>query len=413
MMVWVRRGKAACAASFITRMRTASRAIARRPLLGLAQCLCSVAALSTPSPSLAVEAANARAAAHLEALRRRQQAAAVQPPAPIQQSRSVEPVQSADERLCLIDGTNIAYRMFYGMPTLSTTDGRPVNAVLGFCNQLLGLQSQFPGYRMLATFDAAAPTFRADLDPEYKSNRPAAPDDLRTQLASIRAACEAFGVPWVAEPGFEADDLIATACALACERVAAEVVIVSSDKDFMQLITDDGGGGGNSGDESGQASSGGGSTATRVAMYDYKKRLRLDAAHVRAKHGVPPSQFADFLALVGDGSDNVPGVPGIGEKTAAKLLAAHGGQLEGVLAAAEGMKPSKRRTSLLESADRARAARRLVVLGKLPELEARAAQLSGAVPPPPLELPLLRDFLAQHELRALERRLFPARRPPS
>ena len=396
-------------------MRRARAPTLRRPLLSLAHCLCSVsAALSTPS--LAVEAANARAAAHLEALRKRAQAATVPPPEhAAQRSQRVEPAQTAGERLCLIDGTNIAYRMFFGMPPLSTADGRPVNAVLGFCNQLLGLQSQFPGYRMLATFDEAAPTFRVDLDPEYKSNRPATPDDLRGQLASIRTACEAFGVPWVAEPGFEADDLIATACELARERLAAEVVIVSSDKDFMQLITDGdgdgGGGGGDSGDDGQQAS---GSTATTcVAMYDYKKRLRIDAAHVRAKHGVPPSQFADFLALVGDGSDNVPGVLGIGEKTAAKLLAAHGGELEGVLAAAEGMKPSKRRTSLLESAERARAARRLVVLGKLPQLEARAAELAGAVPPPPLELPLLRDFLARHELRALERRLFPARRPPS
>lgn len=137
---------------------------------------------------------------------------------------------------------------------------------------------------MLAAFDTPAETFRADLLPEYKANRPAAPDSLRSQLASIREACAAFGVPHVAEAGLEADDLIATAAVLACERAAANVVIVSTDKDFLQLVSDDGAEGAAA--EAAESGGGGGCGAgTRVHVYDHKKKLaprrRLRARQVR------------------------------------------------------------------------------------------------------------------------------------
>lgn len=305
------------------------------------------------------------------------------------------PDPSRRSGLCVIDSHNLAYRMQFAMPELTSRQGEPAQALLGFCNKLVQLRDVFPGYRMLAVFDEGAPARRVEMLPEYKETRAPMPPALRSQMGHIREAAECLGVPTISRFGVEADDLIACAVALARLEGAAAVSIVTSDKDLLQLV---------SGDSGGDA---GALDATNVTVFDDRKKVLLDAAAVQAKHGVRPDQLVDLLALVGDASDNVPGVPGVGQKTAAKLLGEHG-TLDAVLAAAPSMKKSKRRDALIAHAEQARLARQLVQLdasvgGVDPE------ELRGALPAPPAELPHLRDFLQHHGFTQLERRLFKAR----
>jgi len=349
------------------------------------------------------------------------------------------PDPSRRSGLCVIDSHNLAYRMQFAMPELTSRQGEPAQALLGFCNKLVQLRDVFPGYRMLAVFDEGAPARRVEMLPEYKETRAPMPPALRSQMGHIREAAECLGVPTISRFGVEADDLIACAVALARSEGAAAVSIVTSDKDLLQLV---------SGDSGGDA---GALDATNVTVFDDRKKVLLDAAAVQAKHGVRPDQLVDLLALVGDASDNVPGVPGVGQKTAAKLLGEHG-TLDAVLAAAPSMKKSKRRDALIAHAEQdtsppllsptardetpppsppdallpptrphtrpstpsrrptpqARLARQLVQLdasvgGVDPE------ELRGALPAPPAELPHLRDFLQHHGFTQLERRLFKAR----
>jgi DNA polymerase-1 len=224
------------------------------------------------------------------------------------------------------------------------------------------------------------------------------PDALRLQMGRIREAAECFGIPTVSHYGTEADDLIATAVARARTEGVANVCVVSSDKDLLQLITPSGGG----------PWSGALVGSTNVTVFDDRKKLLLDAAAVRHKfHGVEPAQGVDFLALIGDASDNVPGIPSIGPKTAASLLVQFG-TLEGVLAAAPTMKKSKRRDALIEFGDVARLGKQLIVLDSnmdcLP-----AALLRGLPQLHPTDLPHLRPFLQDHGFLQLETRLYIAR----
>jgi DNA polymerase-1 len=239
-------------------------------------------------------------------------------------------------RVVLIDGSGYIFRAFFALPPMTRPDGTPVNAVFGFAAMLLKLMQERPQDDLVVVFDAGRETFRNAIYPAYKAQRDEAPPELVPQFPLIREAARAFGLPVVEVEGFEADDLIAT-YAKEARAHGLPVEIVSSDKDLMQLIGDG------------------------VAMWDPIKQKPIGPAEVMEKYGVEPRRVRDVLALIGDTSDNVPGVPGIGPKTAAQLIAEHG-DLESILAAAGSIKQPKRREALLAHADTARLAYRLVGL---------------------------------------------------
>jgi DNA polymerase-1 len=238
--------------------------------------------------------------------------------------------------LYLIDGSGFIFRAFHAMPPMTRSDGTPVNAVLGFTNMLLRLLTEFGVARIAVIFDAKGETFRNAFFTPYKANRPPPPDELIPQFGLIREATEAFCLPQVEVEGYEADDLIATYARLALEK-GGEVVIVSSDKDMMQLVR------------------------PGVTMFDPIKYRPIGAPEVFEKFGVAPDKVVDVQALAGDPTDNVPGVPGIGIKTAAQLIGEFG-DLETLLSRAGEIKQPKRREALIAFADQARISRRLVAL---------------------------------------------------
>ena len=296
------------------------------------------------------------------------------------------------DRVLVVDGCNMAYRMHFALPPMSTAAGEPTHVVQGFCNALLRLEEQFPGHNQLVVFDTPGPTTRTALDATYKAQRSPMPRPLSLQMPILREACLAFGVPVIAVPGVEADDVIATCVAAAQAAARPGVVVVSSDKDMLQLVSPPG-------------------AATNVTVWCDRRKQLYDHAAVAEKHGVGPELLGDMLALVGDSSDNVPGVPGVGAKGAAKLLQQHG-SLEAVLAAAPSMKASKRATALVEHADVARHAKQMVTLqADVPLDAADSAAIGGAARRPITELPELRGFLQRYELRQLERRVLSRARP--
>ncbi len=241
-----------------------------------------------------------------------------------------------DQHLCLVDGSGFLFRAFHALPIMTRADGTPVNAVLGFTNMLLKLLDDLQATHVAVLFDSARESFRNEIFPDYKANRPDPPDELIPQFPLVRDATRAFNVECIERPGFEADDLIAT---YARHAVAdgLDVMIVSSDKDLMQLVSD------------------------RVSMFDALKNRRIGPAEVEDKFGVGPERVVDVQALAGDSTDNVPGVPGIGVKTAAQLIQAYG-DLDSLLARASEIKQPKRRQSLIEFAEQARLSRELVRL---------------------------------------------------
>ncbi len=242
--------------------------------------------------------------------------------------------------LYLIDGSGYIFRAYHALPPMTRADGTPVNAVFGFSNMLFkllkDLEAEERPTHLAVIFDYSRITFRQDLYADYKAQRPEAPEDLVPQFPLIRQASEAFGVPAIEVEGFEADDIIATYVRRAKER-GWRVTIVSSDKDLMQLV------------------------GGPVRMLDPIRNRIIGPKEVEERFGVPPDRVGDVLALMGDASDNVPGVPGIGPKTAAELIRAHG-DLESVLAHAPGIRQPKRRQNLIEHADQARLSKRLVTL---------------------------------------------------
>ena len=242
--------------------------------------------------------------------------------------------------LYLIDGSAYIFRAYHALPPMNRPDGTPVNAVLGFCNMLEKLLDDLSGENqpthLAVIFDAARKTFRNDIYPEYKAHRPPPPEDLRPQFEIVKDASRAFNVATIEMGGFEADDIIATYSRLANEA-GMETTIVSSDKDLMQLV-------------------GGG-----VEMYDPMKSRQIRDDQVFEKFGVGPDKVVDVQALCGDSTDNVPGVPGIGVKTAALLINEYG-DLDTLLERAGEIKQKKRRENLIEFADLARVSRELVRL---------------------------------------------------
>src|SRR5882724_9066178 len=252
------------------------------------------------------------------------------------------------DHVFLVDGSGYIFRAYHALPPLTRkSDGLQINAVLGFCNMLWKLLNDMkPEERpthLAVVFDKSEKTFRTDFYPQYKAHRPDAPADLIPQFPLIREAVKAFDIPCLEQAGFEADDLIATYARLACEAQAT-CTIVSSDKDLMQLVND------------------------CVIMYDTMKDKKIGIAEVIEKFGVPPDKVIEVQALIGDSTDNVPGVPGIGVKTAAQLIGEYG-DLETLLARAVEIKQEKRRQSLIEFAEQARMSKRLVVLDDQVELK--------------------------------------------
>ena len=291
-------------------------------------------------------------------------------------------------RLWMIDASAYIFRAYHALPPLTRkSDGLPVGAVQGYCNMLWKLLKDMKGAdgptHLVAIFDHSDKTFRNTLYDQYKAHRPPAPEDLVPQFPLVREATAAFGVHCVELPGYEADDLIAT---YACKArdAGGEAVIVSSDKDLMQLI-------------------GGG-----VVMWDPMKDRRLAEPEVFEKFGVGPEKMIDLQALIGDSVDNVPGAPGIGPKTAAQLLDEYG-DLDALLARAGEIKQPKRRETLINFADQIRLSRELVRL------------TCDAPAPEPIEDFAVRDpdpetlsaFLDKMEFRSLQRRVGDGRAGPS
>ncbi len=282
---------------------------------------------------------------------------------------------AAPHHVFLIDGSGFIFRAYHALPPLSRSDGTPTSAVLGFSNMLAKLLSETDADHMAVVFDHSGSSFRNRLYDLYKANRAEPPSDLVPQFALVRRATEAFGVCRIELEDFEADDLIATYARHAVEAGAA-VTIVSSDKDMMQLVND------------------------KVAMLDPIKNRPIGAEEVREKFGVYPDRVVDVQALCGDSVDNVPGVPGIGVKTAAELINAYG-DLETLLARAQEIKQPKRRQSLIDNEAKARLSKELVKLDDEVPLPCPLSALSVRPPDPETLLPFLREM----EFRALATRM--------
>ena len=237
----------------------------------------------------------------------------------------------------LVDGTAYVYRAFYAIrQQLSTSAGLPTKAVFGFKNMLQKLvQKEKPQYLGVA-FDERGPTFRHEMDPNYKANRPPMPDDLEVQIPYIHRLIEAFNIPTIRLQGFEADDILGT-LARRFEAQGCDVVLVTSDKDLCQLVTQ------------------------HTTILDTMKEQRFGVAEVKERFGVEPQYVVDFLGLMGDSSDNIPGVPGVGEKTARQLLEEFG-NLDALLDQVDAVKRPKLRESLRDNAELARQSRELATI---------------------------------------------------
>jgi len=279
------------------------------------------------------------------------------------------------QRLFLIDGSGFIFRAFHALPPLSRPDGTPVNAVYGYTNMLSRLLTDMRDDKVAVIFDNARVTFRSEIYPAYKANRSEPPEELIPQFALVREATRAFNVPSIELAGFEADDLIAS-YAQAALAEGDEVVIISSDKDLMQLIREG------------------------VSMLDPMKNRAIGPAEVLEKFGVTPDKVVDVQALCGDSTDNVPGVPGIGVKTAAELIGIYG-DLDTLLERAHEIKQPKRRETLMNNADMARVSRELVRLRADAPLPMSLAELDKRHP----DHEVLRAFLIEQGFRALIQKL--------
>lgn len=287
------------------------------------------------------------------------------------------------DHLFLVDGSGFIFRAFHAIPSLNRkSDGLPVNAVSGFCNMLWKLLKDARNTSVGVTpthfaviFDYSSKTFRNELYPQYKANRSAPPDDLIPQFGLIRQATRAFNLPCIETEGFEADDIIAT-YALQAEKLGADVTIISSDKDLMQLIT------------------------PSVHMYDAMKDKQIGIAEVVEKWGVAPEKMIDLQAMTGDSVDNIPGIPGIGPKTAAQLLDEYG-DLDTLLLRAGEIKQQKRRENIIANAELAKISRELVALRRDVPLSEPLEDLRLE----PQDGPKLIAFLKAMEFTTLTRRV--------
>ena len=279
------------------------------------------------------------------------------------------------EHVVLIDGSGFIFRAFHALPPMTRSDGTPVNAVYGFANMLMKLLDELVADRIAVVFDHSGRSFRNDIYPQYKAHRPPAPEELVPQFPLIRDATRAFNLPCIEKENFEADDIIATYTRLARDA-GARVTVISSDKDLMQLVGE------------------------TVTMYDGLKGRRIGVAEVAEKFGVAPDRVIDVQALAGDPTDNVPGVPGIGIKTAAELINTFG-DLDTVLARAGEIKQPKRRENLIAHADDARVSLTLVTLRDDVPLDDGLETLHADPPDPKV----LTDFLRAQDFRGIVARV--------
>ena len=239
-------------------------------------------------------------------------------------------------RLFLIDGSNYVYRAYYAIRVLSNSKGFPTNAIYGFTNMLMKLCREYAPVYIAVVFDAKGPTFRHEAFEDYKANRKAMPDDLIPQIPYIKDIVRGFSIPVIEMEGMEADDIIGT-LVMSWASEELEAVIVSGDKDMMQLVSD------------------------HAVMIDTMKDKTYDIEGVKEKFGVGPDRVIDILGLAGDASDNIPGVPGIGEKTALKLVGEFG-SIEDLLENVDRVKNTRARNKLKEYADQARLSRELATI---------------------------------------------------
>jgi len=254
------------------------------------------------------------------------------------------------DTLYVVDISGYIFRAYHALPPLSSKHGEPTHASLGVTSMLLKLiGDQQPGMLAVA-MDSRTRSFRKEMYEDYKANRPPAPEDLKVQMGRVREIVEAYGIPVLQRDGFEADDVIATTVRMAREQ-GMRVVVVSADKDLLQLVDDD------------------------VVMFDTGRKVVFGEPETIKKLGVPPSQVRDYLALVGDSSDNVPGVPSVGPKTAVKLLQEHG-SLEGVYANLEAVTRKGLHDKLTANRDLALLSQELVTLRSDLEVEVDRAALA-------------------------------------
>lgn len=276
----------------------------------------------------------------------------------------------------LIDGSGLIFRSYYGIDPMTSPSGVPVQAVYGFCRVLQSLAKDWGlSVRPLVIFDTSRTTFRNEIYEAYKAHRPDTPEDLIPQFNLVRAACDAYGVQRVELAGFEADDLIASyAKAILDHEPSASVVITTVDKDMMQLVR------------------------PGVRMYNPQKRIYIDREQVIEKWGVPPEQVVEVMALTGDVSDGVPGVPGIGPKTASDWIRTHG-SLEELISNIHALKANGRQQALAQNIDLARLSRRLVLLAENAPLPIAIHELC----PPKVDCDQLVSFLTECGFRSLMR----------
>src|SRR5687768_14532395 len=240
-------------------------------------------------------------------------------------------------RIFLIDGNSQMYRAYHAIRGLTGPDGKSTNAIYGFVNMLRKLIADHHPDYIVASFDLPGRTFRDDLAADYKANRTPMPTDLAEQVSIVHAACEAMGVPNLTVENFEADDVLGTLAVKAC-AAGFDVAIVTGDKDFYQLVCEG------------------------LRIFNPKDEgTWFDTEGVVTKFGVRPDQVVDVLALMGDSIDNIKGVPGIGEKGARELIAAHG-SLDALLAAAPTLPQKRYREALTQFAEDARASRVLATI---------------------------------------------------
>jgi DNA polymerase-1 len=283
------------------------------------------------------------------------------------------------DTLLLLDSYSLIYRAFYAIRSLTGPDGQPVNAIYGLIKMLRKMTTDHKPVYLGAVFDLGAPKKRLDLLPSYKAQRPPTPPDLDRQLPAIREILQAMRVPIVEIEGEEADDIVGT-LAVGAARVGHDVLIASNDKDFMQIVT----------------------SQIRLLRPDSKETALIAPAGVAARYGVKPEQMVDFLSLLGDSVDNIPGTPGVGEKTAAQLLQTYG-SLDNLLAHAADIAKPKLREALIASAKQIRVNRQLVALQTDLPLPVTIEALRIQLPDPSALAPLYRRFGFKSLLAELEK----------
>ncbi len=277
------------------------------------------------------------------------------------------------KKYILVDGSGYIFRAFYALPPISRSDNLPVGAVYGFCNMLLKLLNERhnPNEIIAVIFDKARKNFRNEIYPEYKANRSAIPEELVPQFAYIRKAVEAFNIASIDQANYEADDLIAT-YATQAEANGDKVVIYSSDKDLMQLMT------------------------PNIRIHDPLKNKDIDEETVLQKFGVEPSKVVDVQALIGDSTDNIPGVKGIGPKTASELINKYG-NLETLIANAKNIKQDKRRQMIIDGTEDAKISKKLATLKRDVPVEFSLSSIVNC----PVEKDRVMKFLEEMEFKSL------------